>query len=297
MEIQQLKGFLAVARYQNFTIAARKTQRTQPTISLQIKALEDELGVKLFERVGSKQVTLTTEGQILQRIAAPLVQEFMQISMRFREAQGVYESSTVCIATHSSIMVYMLPNIIKQFSKNYPDCQLKILNRNQDQIVEMVENGEADFGVTSLDSVPAHMHYRIFNKVNRILIANHDHPIVKKSQITLSDIAAYPLILPTPESSSRKMIDLEFERENLEYTIAMEVVGRSAIKTYVGMGFGISIINEYYVSNEDKKTLFVKNMSRYFGKAETGILYKKNRTLSSPAQTFIELICKNGQAN
>ena len=294
MEVQQLKGFLAVARYQNFTIAARKTQRTQPTISLQVKALEDELGVKLFDRVGSKQVTLTEDGKILQRLVTPFVQEFSNLSMRFHEARGLYQASTVCLATHSSVMVYLLPQIIKRFRKQYPECQLKILNRNRSEILEMIDAGEADFGITSLDSIPPHMHYKVFSRVSRILIACESHPISKKKQITVKDIAEYPLILPTLDSSSRRVIDMEFERSGIDYTLALEVVGRTAIKTYVGMDMGISIINEYYLNENEKKQLFVKDVSKYFGQSETGVVYKKGRTLSKPADDLIQMICEQG---
>jgi DNA-binding transcriptional LysR family regulator len=292
MEIQQLRGFHAVAKYKNFTIAAQKTQRTQPTISLQVKALEDELGVKLFERLGPKKVTLTTEGKILLELTAPLLQEIEQIKIRFNEARGNYTTSAVTLATHSSVMIYLLPPIIKKFKSLYPDCQLAILNRSRDEMIQMLDNGEVDFGITSLSHVPPHIDYKVFSRFNRILIATKSHPISKKSSINLEDIAQYPLILPNQESTTRKMIDQLFDRSGLRCDITMEVVGRTAIKTYVGMNLGISIINEYYVTPEDKGKLFVKNVSNYFGKAETGILTRKARLLSQPAKEFINLVLK-----
>lgn len=293
MEIQQLRGFHAVAKYKNFTIAAQKTQRTQPTISLQVKALEDELGVKLFERLGPKKVTLTPEGKILLELTAPLLQEIEQIRTRFNEARGNYTTSTVTLATHSSVMIYLLPPIIKRFKQMYPDCQLQILNRSRDEMIRMLDNGEIDFGITSLNHVPTHIEYRVFSRFNRILIATKNHPISKKSSITLEEISKYPLILPTQESTTRKMIDQLFEQQGLRCDITMEVVGRTAIKTYVEMNLGISIINEYYVTPADKSKLFVKNVSTFFGKAETGILTRRARLLSQPAKEFIALVQKN----
>lgn len=290
MEIQQLKGFLAVAKHRNFTVAAQKTQRTQPTISLQVKALEDELGVKLFERLGPKKVTLTLEGEILEKLAGPLVHDFSNLVARFNEARGVYGTSTVRIVTHSSVMIYLLPKIVKKFKNVYPDCQLSILNRSRDEIIGLVESGEADFGITSLDGVPPNIDYKVFSRFNRILITTKEHPISKKTQVSLEDIAQYPLVLPTPESNTRKIIDACFQEEGLSYDLTMEIVGRTAIKTYVGMNLGISILNEYYVTEEDKKHLFVRNMSRHFGKAETGIVTRKGRLLSKPAREFVELI-------
>jgi DNA-binding transcriptional LysR family regulator len=296
MEIQQLRGFQAVAKYRNFTIAAKKTQRTQPTISLQIKALEEELGVMLFERLGPKKVTLTPEGQIFQEITAPVLQDFNNVITRFNEARGIYATSSVKIVTHSSVMIYLLPQIVKKFKLAFPDCHLTILNRSQQEILAMLDAGEADFGITSMSSnVPAQCDYKVFSRFSRILIATKNHPLAQKSSIGLEDIAQYPLVLPTPDSNTRKMIDKAFQEKGLTYDLTMEVVGRTAIKTYVDMELGISIINEYYVTDEDKKRLFVKNMSRHFGKAETGIVVRKGKTISHPAKEFMKMITKHHQ--
>lgn len=292
MEIQQLKGFHAVAKYRNFTVAAQKTQRTQPTISLQVKALEDELGVKLFERLGPKRVTLTPEGKIFLEITTPILQDFVQLQTKFNEARGHYHTSNVQIATHSSVMIYLLPKIIKKFKTLYPQVKLSILNRTRKEILTMVENGDVDFGISSIDTYPPTLDYHVFSSYNRILIANKNHPIASKSNISLKDIASYPLVVPTPDSNTRKMIDAVFAAEDLQYEITMEVVGRTAIKTYVNMDLGLSIINEYYVTEEDKKQLFVKNMSKHFGKAETGIVLRKGRLLSKPAEQFISILKK-----
>ncbi len=295
MEIQQLRGFHAVAKYKNFTIAAQKTQRTQPTISLQVKALEDELGVKLFERLGPKKVTLTPEGKILLDLTTPLLQELENVTTRFNEARGNYTTSSLTIATHSSVMIYPLPPVIKKFKQLYPDCQLAILNRSRDEMIQMLDNGEIDFGITSLNFVPQHIEYKVFSKFNRILIATKNHPISKKSSPNLEDIGGYPLILPTQESTTRKMIDQLFEQQGIRPNITMEVVGRTAIKTYVEMNLGISIINEYYVTPADRGKLFVKNVSSYFGKAETGILTRRGRLLSLPAKECMALVQKNAE--
>jgi DNA-binding transcriptional LysR family regulator len=290
MEIQQLKGFHAVAKYLNFTIAAQKTHRTQPTISLQVKSLEEELGVKLFERLGPKKVTLTKEGELFLEITSPVLHEFSNLQSKFNEARGMFHTSNVQIVTHSSVMIYLLPSVIKKFKKLYPQVKLLILNRPRKEMIKMVENGEVDFGISSLDGIPPALDYQIFSRYNRILIANKNHEISKMNTITLHEISKYPLVLPNIDSNTRKMIDRAFSEANLSYELTMEVVGRSAIKAYVEMDLGLSIINEYYVTEEDKKTLFVKSMSKYFGMAETGVLIRKNRILPKPSETFISLL-------
>lgn len=291
MEIQQLKGFQAVAKDKNFTKAAKKTGRTQPTISLQVKALEQELGVKLFERLGPRNVKLTEEGKLLQKLSAPLLQEFIDLPVRFKEELGSFSSSQVKIVTHSSVMVYLLPEVVKSFKKLYPDTPLCILNRSQSEILSMVEDGDADFGITSLQKkIKPSLNYDVLSKYRRILIATKDHPLSKNKTISLEDIAEHPLILPTQDSNTRKSIDKRFSEKDLDYNLTMEVVGRTAIKTYVEMNLGISILNEYYVTAQDKKKLLIHDMSDFFGKAETGIITRKKRNISVPAKKFLSLI-------
>ncbi len=290
MEIQQLRGFQAVARYKNFTVAARKTLRTQPTISLQVKSLEDELGVRLFERLGPKKVSLTSEGQMLYDLTTSLVEDFDQVQTRFQEARGKFDQSVVRVVTHRSVMVHLLPNIIKKFKTQYPSCRLSILNRTREEIISMIEEGEADIGISSLAHCPPQLEYHVISRFNRILIATKDHPISEKKNISIEDIAEFPLILPTKESHTRKIIDSLFEKKGLQYNLTMEVVGRDAIKTYVGMNLGISIINEYYLLPEDRRRLFVKDLSRLFGYAESGVITRKGRALPATAREFISLL-------
>lgn len=296
MEIQQLKGFQAVAKYGNFTIAARKTLRTQPTISLQIKALEDELGIKLFERIGHKRAKLTPEGQILLDLTAPLLENLETIPLRFNESRGIFAKTKVTVVTHRAVMVYCLPVVIKKFKSLFPDCQLTILNRDREEILSMLADGEADFGISSLEAVPAGVDYRVFCRINRILIASKDHALSKRKSVTLEDLASYPLILPNKESHTRRKIDRVFNDNGIGYELTMEVAGRDAIKTYVGMGLGISIMNEYFVSPEDRKRLFIRDMSHYFGKSETGVLVRKGKLLSQPASEFINIFFEKGFA-
>jgi DNA-binding transcriptional LysR family regulator len=295
MEIQQLRGFHAVAKYKNFTVAAQKTQRTQPTISLQVKALEDELGVKLFERLGPRRVTVTPEGKILLELTAPILQDVDSLETRFREALGNYSSSRVAVATHTSVMVYLLPPIIQKFKAAYPTCHLAILNRNRDEMIKMLEGGEIEFGITSISNPPSTIDYRVFSRFNRILIATRDHPISKLKKVGIADIAKYPLILPAQDSTTRRLIDNLFQQHGLKPQVAVEVVGRTAIKTYVSMDLGLSIINEYYLTKQDREQLFVADVTEYFGQAETGIVLRKGRLLPKPAKDLIEFVIETGR--
>ena len=290
MEIQQLTGFIAVAKTGSFSKAADKTFRTQPAISLQVRSLEDELKVKLFDRLGPRKITLTEQGKIFFDLASPLLEDIDTLTSRFNEACGKKQKGLLRIATHTSVMVYLLPEVIKQFKKKFPECELQILNRSKKDIISMIKDGDADIGICSLSSVPRIIDYKVFAKFDRVLITPKKHPLSKKTRIRINDIAKYPLILPPEGSNTRSIIDEKFKENSLEYRIAMEITGRQAIKVYVGMDLGISILNDFYLTKEDRKNLFTKNVSSIFTRSERGTLTRKNRYLSKPVKEFIKIV-------
>ncbi len=288
MELQELKGFLAVAKLGSFSKAARATLRTQPAVSLQVGSLEEELGVKLFERLKGKTV-LTPEGEMLLGLATPLVEQFDEIGERFLELRGESKGS-VTIATHNSVMRYILPEVVRKFRKEFPETNLSLLNRSRAEILQMVEEREVDFGISSLSKVPAHIEYEPLKAFKRVLVAPGDHVLTKKKSLSLADIAECPLILPPEGSNTRKAVETAFLDQGLSFQIAMEMAGRDSVKEYVKMGMGISILNEYYLPENERKGLLVKDVSRFFGKAERGVLSLKKRERSLWVGRFLEML-------
>ena len=248
------------------------------------------MGTQLFDRLGPRKVKLTEEGRTFYELVSPLLDGIETLKDRFQEAQGKAQKGSIRVATHSSVMVYLLPEAIKKFKMKFPECELSIVNRGKKDIVSMIQNGEADVGICSLTEVPANIEYEVFAKFKRLLITAKGHPLSKKSTITLKDIAQYPLIVPPQGSNTRTIIDQIFDQNGLKPKISMEVTGRAAIKTYVEMKMGISIINEFYIANEDKKKLFCKDISHYFGEAERGTLTRKEKYLTPTVKKFIDMI-------
>jgi DNA-binding transcriptional LysR family regulator len=105
-------------------------------------------------------------------------------------------------------------------------------------------------------------------------------------------LVLYPLIIPPKGTNTRAKIDQALAGKELEYTIAMELNGRDAAKIYVAMGLGISIVNEYYLRPEDKRNLFMKDISNYFGKAERGIITRKNGYTNQLTKEFINMLLR-----
>ena len=288
--LQQLKGFVTVAQLLSFTKAAKRMYISQPAISLQIQALEEQLGAPLFDRSGGRKIKLTEKGEMLWDIAKPLVYELQSLKKRFDEMQEAEVKGPLRIATHSSVMMYLLPDVIKEFKERFPACELSVLNRGRQDIISMLENDGVDIGITSLTDIPKAINYKVFARFKRLLIAPKRHPLSKKARISLKDIAEYPLLLPPKGSNTRAVVDRAFAGQGLSYSLAMETTGKHATKAYVEMGLGISIMNEFYVTEADTKTLFICDVSKFFDYAYRGILTRKDGYLSRAAEAFKEIL-------
>lgn len=296
MDIQQrLKVFLAVASCGSFSKAMDKAHSSQPAMSLLIKDLEKDLGVKLFDRLPRK-IRLTDEGKLFRDLAIPLLNDINELKTKFNEARGKASCAEIKIAAYGSVMVYLLPNVVRSFKDKFPSCKLSILSRSRKDILTMVNDGDVNFGIGSLTAIPQGIEYKVFARFDRMLIARKGHPLSKKRFIGPEDISSYPLLLPPHGSNTREEIDRAFEKKRIKYTTAMEIVGHEAIKTYAAMDLGVSIMNKYYINDSDKEKLFVKDVSDHFGSAERGIIIKKNGYLPGPAKEFIGMILKSHKA-
>lgn len=292
MDIAHYKSFMEVLRTGSFSKAARATYRTQPTVSLQIKTLETELGVRLFERFGPMKVRPTREGQMLAGVLEPLLKDFDAVKRRFDEARGSAASREIRIATHETVMAYLFPDIIEHFQKKYRDVKFVFFRKNKEDIVSLVSSGEADFGITTLDRVPPGIVYQVFRTHKRVLLLPKKHPLTKLSHITLKDIAAYPLILPPFQSETRILVDQTFRKKDIPYSVSLELTGRDAVKKYVEKGLGISIINDYYLEPEDSEHMRIVDVSEYFGRTSRAILYRKAKNFSPIHRDLLDYILK-----
>jgi DNA-binding transcriptional LysR family regulator len=292
MEIQQLLGFMSVAKSGSFSQAAKRTFRTQSAVSQQIHALEEEFKTTLFDRLGSHKVTLTDDGKLFYDLVNPIVSDIQLIGERFNEARNMLDNFSVIVASHNSAIQYLLPQVVKTFTKKYQKTKLTIINRSRDDILSLVRNDEAQIGITSITKPPAWADYKILGKFRRVLICKKDHPLKGSKKITLEAIAKYPLILPEIGSNTRMAIDRAFSETGIPYQLALEVRGREAVTKFVEMGLGVSILSEYYLSRENRHNLIVKDVSTYFGFSETGLLVRKGRHLNHAAKSFMALVIK-----
>jgi DNA-binding transcriptional LysR family regulator len=289
MELIQLLSFHQIVETGSFSKASSNIFRSQSAVSHQIKNLEKELGIKLLERFG-KKIKLTEEGKILFDVLSAFFNDLDNVKRIYRDMQqGKYGSLT--IATSSSMITYILPNVVKMFIDQFAGIKFKLITcAISIEIPRMILNGEAEFGIgPKIDQVSSQkLDFLPWKSFNRVLLMAKDHPLSKKKDITLADIAKYPLILYREGTIIRKNVEEVFIRNNLSYEIVMEMDVAENIKKYVEIGIGLSILSSLAFTHEDKNRLFLFDINHLFGKTEYGIYFRKNKYITIAMKQFIK---------
>ncbi|MEE9328211.1 MAG: LysR family transcriptional regulator [Cocleimonas sp.] len=287
--LKKLRAFCYVAKYGSVTKAAEKLFASQPTISLQIQALEREMEVSLFERNGPK-ILLTIEGKVLYDLAESLVQSVDHLHETFNAHCGNLGSGELTIAAGESTILYVLPEPIQKFTAQYPGIKIRLANETGRSGLKMLRNNEIDIAIGSMLEIPDDIEYKPIVTYNPVLIAPKDHPLSKFEKINLSDISPYGLILPPRHLSTWRIVKMVFSQHNTSYTVNLEAGGWEVIKRYVKIGLGISIVTDVCLTEQDRKEMTVLPLDQYFPKRSYGFVTRKGKFLSTPAERFIDLM-------
>ncbi|MBV8487435.1 MAG: LysR family transcriptional regulator, partial [Planctomycetaceae bacterium] len=235
--LRRLRSFCYAAQTGSISRAAEQAMLSQPSVSLQIQALELEFRAKLFQRRGPK-ILLTPEGQTLYKLAWPLVDAIDSLVPAFHASKGGMEAGRLSIAAGESTILYILPETIGQYSKMYPGIELRLQNVTGRDGLKMIRNDAVDFAVGSMIEVPEDISYTPTFRYDPMLITARDHPLAAKARVTIKEVASFPLILPPQHLTTWRVVDYVFHKYGLNYRVALEAGGWEVIKRYVELGLG-----------------------------------------------------------
>lgn len=285
--VKQLRAFCFAAQSGSISKAAERLFLSQPSVSLQIQALERELGITLFERRGPK-IRLTPDGQTLYELALPLVDGIDSLPERFESRNDSLQSGRLDIAAGESTTLYILPELLKRFMAQYPAIKVKLHHVVAKDMVSALRSDEVDFGVGSMLDLPDDLIYRSVYSYGLSVIMPKGHPLAQKEQISLDDLASGELILPPRHLTTWRLVNLVFQQHSIPYRVRLEAGGWEIIKRYVEMGFGISIASNICLTG--KEDLEVREIPDVFPKRTYGVMIRRGKFLSPQAKRFIELM-------
>jgi len=285
--LKQMRAFCEVVRTGSITLAAQKLFLSQPSVTLQIQAMERELNVTVFERRGPV-LKLTPDGETLYALAKPLVEGIDSLQENFAAQHGKLDSGELNIGAGESTILYILPEAVRRFVSTYPKIQLKIHNETGRDGLKMLRADEIDFAVGSMLDVPEDITYQPVVTFDPVLITPLDHPLAQNPNVTLEKISQYGLILPPRHLSTWRMVKYVFQQHNLTFTVTLEAGGWEVIKKYVELGMGISIVTDICLTGNEKLAYIPLN--QYFPQRGYGLVLRKGKFLSPQARRFVEIL-------
>ncbi|MBS1216117.1 MAG: transcriptional regulator [Proteobacteria bacterium] len=290
MNFQQLRYVReTVRRNLNLTEAANALFTSQPGVSKQIKELEEELGVEIFERRGRRFVGLTEPGKALVKIIERVLQEADNLKRVGREHADA-DSGGLTVATTHTQARYALPKVVAEFRKRHPKVHLSLLQGNPQAIAQMVLRGEADIAIATeaLDRFPDLLALPGYEWTHSVVV-QPKHPLAKLERVTLADLARYPIVTYSPEFTGRTHINDAFTSKGLEFDVVLTAIDSDVIKTYVELGLGIGIIAGMAYDPTRDRHLKAIEAGQLFGVNTTRVAIKRGAYVRAFAYDFIEL--------
>lgn len=287
MELRVLRYFFVVAKEQSFTKAAEQLHITQPTLSRQLAALEEELGCALFHR-GGRSITLTDEGILLKRRALEILDLEDRIVDEFKGDAGVVDG-VITVGCGEFAAVEILAQIIARFKKKYPMVQIAIHTGTADTTLEMMNKGLIDIGLFLEPTNTENLDYiRIQDSDRWVVSMKPDDPLAQKEVITKEDLLQLPLILPERygvQSELANWFGRDFEKVQIAFTSNLGT--NAGVMAMNGLGYPISIEGaaKYW-----RQELLVQRRLSPEIKASTVIAWRRNIPYSRAIQLFIEEI-------
>ena len=289
MKLQQLRYIVEVVNHNlNVSATAESLYTSQPGISKQVRLLEDELGVQIFERSGKHLTQVTPAGESIVKIARDILSRVESIKSVAGEHTHP-EMGTLNIATTHTQARYALPPVIQGFTARYPKVTLHMHQGTPSQLADAVSKGTTDFAIAT---EALHLYQDMIMLPcyhwNRSIVVKADHPLAQKSEITIHDLAAYPLVTYVFGFTGRSELDSAFNRSGLTPRIVFTATDADVIKTYVRLGIGVGVIASMAMDPATDSDLVAIDASHIFEASTTKIGFKKGTFLRSYMYDFIK---------
>ncbi|MGB1800993.1 MAG: HTH-type transcriptional regulator CysB [Gammaproteobacteria bacterium] len=273
----------------NVSATAESLFTSQPGVSKQIRMLEDELDVQIFQRNGKHLTEITPAGRIIIEMAGEILDKVEGVKRVADEFSNKRQGSLSIATTHTQAR-YVLPDIIEDFIKLYPEISLHMHQGTPVQISELASKGTVDFAIATealelFDNLIMMPCYRW----NRSVIVSHEHPLANETSLTLEKLAEYPLVTYVFGFTGRSQLDQAFQKANLSPKIFFTASDADVIKTYVRMNLGVGIVASMAYDAEIDSDLVSIDASHLFEASVTRIGFRRGTFLRAYMYEFIKL--------
>ena len=288
--LKQLRAFCHAARHQSISRAAEQIFSSQPTVSRQIRTLEAELAVALFERSGPR-ITLTPAGARLHQLASPLVEGLDRLPDTFVEQYRNVPSGALNIAAGQTTASMVLPDYLRDFRHRHPDIRVNVRVADGRQRLRWLRAYEVDVVVTAVDLPPPDLEFRPVFSSELVFITPEDHPLAGRETVEIAELAAFPAVTHNASHYAAEVTDIIMRQHGQVARTVVQVDGWNVIKEYVEAGVGVSAVPDICLSDRDR--VWSIPASRYFPARLYGVLTRRDDMLSLAASWFQRVILES----
>ncbi len=291
MNFQQLRYVRAAVQHNfNLTEVAHQLFTSQSGVSKQIKELEAELKTEIFMRRGKRLTGLTKAGEDVAPVIERLLNEAENLKRLSEKFAQDHRGRLVVAATHNQAS-YVLPPLLARFSRRYPDVEVELRQGTPRYVTDLLLQGEADIGLAT-EAVDDHPELQTFTCFTweHVVIVPARHPLASLPDLTLAQIAEYPIITYNAGFSGRAQVDEAFAEAAVDVDVRLTAMDAEVIKTYVRMGMGVGIIAQMALHNGITDPLVaLPESSRFFRSSTTKVAILKGMLLRNYAYSLIEM--------
>lgn len=295
MEVRQLQIFCTLAEELNFTRTAERVHTVQSNVTTQIKALEEELGTPLFDRL-AKRVMLTDAG----RRFLPYAEKALtaMVEGHFAVRHGAEPAGQLRIGAPESVLTYRLPEVLQCFRKRYPQVEVIFRPHWDETLFDALESGKLDMAIRMIDAIDHSQFASVRLRTEKVyLIAHPEHPLAEKQTVEPADLGGQMLLLTEAGCAYRKKLDEMLAAQKVRAGNVTEFSSVEAIKQCATAGMGIGLLPEIVVAAElHRKQLKSLRWAGPNMDIATHIVWHKDKWLSPGMLAFLELLKEKIQA-
>ena len=289
--LKQLRAFCEAARHGSISRAAERIGASQPAVSMQVRALEDELGVSLFERRGPR-IALTRVGRSLYHAAVPVVEGLARLPALFAEARDGAAPRSLRVGAGQTSASCLLPAPLERFRARHPGARIEVRTGTGRERLEWLRRFELDAAVGVVDARAPGVEFHHLRTSTMVLATPPDHPLAERAHpVEPEALNRLAFIAPTPAQHARRLQDLLMQVHGVTARVMVEVDGWGAILNHVAAGAGVAFVPDVSVAASERVATVAVNalpVHRVYG-----IAVRRERLMSLAARRFLEVLIPN----
>ena len=294
ISIRQLEVFESIARHLSFTRAAEELYLTQPTVSMQIKKLSDDMGLPLYEQIG-KRIHLTDAGRELYNACRDILGRLEKLDMSFAEMKGLKTGRLrLTVITTAK---YFAPELLGLFCQQYPGIEVSLNVTNREEAIARLINNDDDLYILGQPPEELDVVSVPFLENPLVVVARSDHPLAKQKSIPLKRLAEEPFLVREAGSGTRQAFDRLMKSHGLKVKVRMEIGNSEAIKFAVSGGLGLALLSRHSLKlNDTSNPLVILDVQDFPIQRYWFIVHPAAKQLSVVARTFLDFLHLKAQA-